>query len=262
MLFHIPILAGRDLLPADTIKEVVINETYLHQLGFKQPADAIGKTLFWDNKSTPIVGVMKDFHAHSLNNKINPMVFCHDMSDCRTIIVTLQPDDKKAWTPAIAKIEKAFKKSFPEEDFSYNFLDETLAKAYNNEQNISRLLKWATGLTILISCLGLLGLVIYITTNRTKEIGIRKVLGASVTQIVSILSKDFLVLVAIAFVIATPFAIWAINKWLDNFAFKTEISWWLFALSGIGMILIALAVLSVQTVKAAIANPVKSLRTE
>jgi putative ABC transport system permease protein len=261
-LFHIPILAGRDLFPADTIREVVINETYLHQLGFKQPGDAIGKTLFWDTKGVPIVGVMKDFHAHSLDNKINPMVFCHQMDGCRTIVVALQPSEKNAWTPAIAKIEKAFKQSFPQEDFSYTFLDETLAKAYGNEQNISRLLRWATGLTIFISCLGLLGLVIYITTSRTKEIGVRKVLGASVSHIVSILSKDFLVLVAIAFLIATPLAIWAINKWLDNFAFKTQVSWWVFAVSGLGMILIALAVLSVQTIKAAMANPVKSLRTE
>src|SRR5579871_54343 len=261
-LFHIPLLAGRDLLPADTVKEVVINETYLHLLGFKQPADAIGKTLFLDAKSIPIVGVMKDFHAHTLNSKINPMVFWHDMSGCRTMIVALQPNQKNAWTPAIAQIEKAFKQDYPQEEFNYTFLDETLAKAYNNEQKISRLLRWATGLTILISCLGLLGLVIYITTNRTKEIGVRKVLGASVIQIISILSKDFLILVGIAFLIATPLAFWAINKWLDNFAFKTQVSWWVFAISGLGMILIALAVLSVQTIKAAIANPVKSLRTE
>ncbi|HEX4371926.1 MAG TPA: FtsX-like permease family protein [Puia sp.] len=261
-LYHIPILAGRDLLPADTIKEVVINETYLHVLGFKSPSDAIGKILSWENKNVPIVGVMKDFHAHALDFKINPMVFCHDMHGCRTMIIALQPGEKKTWSPAIAKIEKAFKQAYPEEEFSYNFLDETLAKAYNNEQNISRLLQWATGLTILISCLGLLGLVIYITTNRTKEIGVRKVLGASVTQIVTILSKDFLILVGIAFLIATPFAIWSINKWLDGFAFKTQVSWWVFGISGLGMILIALAVLSVQTIKAAMANPVKSLRTE
>ncbi len=261
-LFHVPILAGRDLLPADTIKEVVINETYLHQLGFKQPADAIGKILSLDNKNVPIVGVMKDFHAHSLNNKINPMVFCHDMQGCRTIVVALLPNQKNAWSAAIAKIEKAFKQDYPEEDFSYTFLDETLAKAYDNEQKISSLLLWATGLTILISCLGLLGLVIYITTNRTKEIGVRKVLGASVTQIVSILSKDFLILVGIAFLIATPLTIWSINNWLDNYAFKTQVSWWVFGISGIGMFLVAFAVLSVQTIKAAMANPVKSLRTE
>jgi len=261
-LFHIPLLAGRDLTPADTVKEVVINETYLRALGFRKPEEAVGKILSWDDKNVPIVGVMKDFHAHSFNNKINPMVFCHLMTDCRTIVIALQPGDRKTWSQAIAKIEKAFKQSFPEQEFSYTFLDETMAKAYNNEQNISRLLSWATGLTILISCLGLLGLVIYITANRTKEIGVRKVLGASVTQIVTILSRDFLMLVAIAFAIATPIALWAMNKWLEDFAFKTVVSWWVFAVSGMGMVLIALAVLSIQTIKAAMANPVKSLRTE
>jgi putative ABC transport system permease protein len=261
-IFHIPIIAGRDLLPADTVKELVINETYVHLLGFKQPADVIGKTVLWSDKNVPIVGVMKDFHAHSLNNKINPMAFVHDMNGCRTMVVALQPGLKSAWAPAIEKIKTSFKQAYPDEEFSYNFLDETLAKAYSNEQNIARLLSWATGLTILISCLGLLGLVIYITTNRTKEIGVRKVLGASVTHIVSILSKDFLKLVGIAFIIATPLVIYSINKWLDNYPFKTEVSWWVFALSGLGMMLISFFVLSFQTIRAALANPVKSLRTE
>jgi ABC-type antimicrobial peptide transport system permease subunit len=261
-LFRIPILAGRDLLPADTIKEVIINETYQHLLGFQKPDDAIGKMLFWDTKNVPIVGVMKDFHAHSLNNKIAPMVFCREMGACRTMVIALQPGQKNEWPSAIAKMEKTFKAAYPGDEFSYTFLDEAIGKAYGNEQDLAHLLQWATGLTIFISCLGLLGLVIYITTNRTKEIGVRKVLGASVTHIVSILSKDFLVLVGIAFVIATPLAVWAMNGWLDNFSYRTEISWWVFGISGLGMILIALAVLSIQTVKAAMANPVKSLRTE
>jgi putative ABC transport system permease protein len=261
-IFHIPIIAGRDLLPADTVKELVINETYVHLLGFKQPADAVGKTVLWNDKNVPIVGVMKDFHAHSLNNKIDPMAFIHDMRDCRTMVIALQPGQKNAWQPAIDKIKASFNQTYPDDEFTYNFLDDTLAKAYGSEQNVARLLSWATGLTILISCLGLLGLVIYITTNRTKEIGVRKVLGASVAHIVSLLSKDFLLLVGIAFLIATPLVIYAINKWLDNYAFKTEVSWWVFAISGLGMMLIAFAVLSVQTIRAAMSNPVKSLRTE
>jgi len=124
------------------------------------------------------------------------------------------------------------------------------------------LLNWCTGLAIFISCLGLFGLVIYITTQRTKEIGVRKVLGASVTQIVSLLSKDFIGLVIIAFVIATPLAWWAMHKWLEDFAYRTTINWWIFGLSGSFMILIALLTLSIQTIRSAIANPVKSLRTE
>ncbi|HXB28593.1 MAG TPA: FtsX-like permease family protein, partial [Puia sp.] len=150
----------------------------------------------------------------------------------------------------------------PQENFDFAFFDESIASAYGNQQNISSLLKWATGLTVFISCLGLLGLVIYTTNHRVKEIGVRKVLGASVTQIVSILSRDFIKLVAIAFVVATPLAWWVLHKWLDDFAFRTEISWWVFVISGIGMIAIALITLSVQTIKAAMANPVTSLRSE
>jgi putative ABC transport system permease protein len=261
-LFGIPLLAGRQLFPTDTIKEIIINETYLHLLGFQKPEEAIGKMVSWDDKNVPIVGVMKDFHAHAMNFKINPMVYCHDMEQCRTMVIALQAGGKSSWQPAIEKMKKIYTQTYPNEEFSYEFLDEALGKAYGKEQDISHILEWASGLTIFISCLGLLGLVIYITTNRTKEIGVRKVLGASVTQIVSILSRDFLILVGIAFLIATPLAYYSINKWLENFAFKTDVSWWVFLVSGIGMILIAMAVLSIQTVKSAMANPVKSLRTE
>ncbi|HEV3249595.1 MAG TPA: ABC transporter permease [Puia sp.] len=276
-LFHIPLVAGRNLLASDTHTEIVINETYLKILGFHHPQEAIGKTLKWDDKNVPIVGVMKDFHAHPLNYKIAPMAFCQSNRDCNDIIVALQPRqgqylntssnlENKAkvsdWRATISKIEKIYKKTYPEEEFSYSFFDESIANAYSGEQNISNLLRWATGLTVFISCLGLLGLVIYTTNRRTKEIGVRKVLGASVTQIVSIISRDFVKLVAIAFIFSAPLAWWALQKWLDNFAFRTSISAWVFVLSGLGMIAIALITISVQTVRAAMANPVKSLRTE
>ncbi len=150
----------------------------------------------------------------------------------------------------------------PEEGFNYQFYDQTIASFYKSEQNISRLLKWAAGLCILISCLGLLGLVIYITNTRNKEIGVRKVLGASVMQIVSLLSKDFIALVAIAFFIALPVAWWAMNSWLQDFSYRTSLSWWVFGATGTGMLLIAILTLSIRTIKSAIANPAKSLRTE
>ena len=163
---------------------------------------------------------------------------------------------------ATAKTEKAFKEIYPEEDFTYNFYDESIAAFYKAEQNISRLLTWASGLCVFISCLGLLGLAIFITNTRTKEIGVRKVLGASVTQIVSLLSKDFVSLVLIAFVITVPLSWWAMHNWLQDFAYRTSLSWWLFALTGAGMLFIALFIVSIRTVKAATVNPVKSLRTE
>jgi putative ABC transport system permease protein len=275
-LFQIQLLAGRYLQPSDTTKEILINENCLHFLGFQNPRDAIGKMVKLDDKMVPVVGVMKDFHAHPLSYKIAPMVFCQNIGNCQQVIVSLKPEQSKGhassgeagvskennWKEAIAKIKTAFIKTYPQENFDYTFFDESITKAYGDQQNISSLLKWATGLTVFISCLGLLGLVIYTTNNRVKEIGVRKVLGASVGQIVSILSKDFIKLVAIAFIIATPLAWWALQKWLDDFAFRTAVSWWVFALSGLGMIAIALFTLSVQTIRAAMANPVTSLRSE
>ena len=274
-LFHIPLLAGRNLLPADTTSKLLINETYLHQLGFKQPGEAIGKMLKWDNRYTPIVGVFKDFHAHPLNYKIGPMAFCQEAKQSRVMICLLYADtDAKGvarpgsefgganWPIAIAQMKKLFQSTYPGEEFNYSFLDKDIVNAYDGVKKVSQLLKWATGCTIFISCLGLLGLVIYTTTQRTKEIGIRKVLGASVTQIMQILSGDFIKLVVIAFLIATPLAWWAIHAWLEDFVFRTDVSWWIFPLSGLAMIGMALITLSVQTVKTARANPTKSLNTE
>lgn len=274
-LFHIPLLAGRNLLPGDTTSEILINETYLHELGFSQPGEAIGKIVTWNDRHTPIVGVFKDFHAHPLNYKIAPMAFCHDGTQNRMMILSLQTGTGQNsiavnesggnganWPLVIAKMKKLFQSVYPGEEFTYSFLDEDISKAYGSEQKISKLMKWSTGLTIFISCLGLLGLVIYTTTQRTKEIGIRKVLGASVTQIMQILSGDFIKLVVIAFLIATPIAWWAIHTWLENFVFRTDVSWWIFPLSGLVMIILALITLSVQTIKTATANPARSLHTE
>jgi len=261
-LFHIPLIAGRTLLPADTIREVVINETYQRKLGFKTAGDAIGKTLTWDDRNIPIVGVMKDFHEQSLHSLMGPMVLGGNNGGFFHIKLKANNADGSLWRNAIAGIQKSFKKIYPEEDFGYKFFDDSIAKFYESEQHTASLLQWATGLAIFISCLGLLGLVIYTTNTRTKEIGIRKILGASVANIISILSKDFVKLVIIAFVIAAPVAWWATYKWLQDFVYRTGISWWVFAGSGVFMLMIALITLSVQTIKTAVANPVKSLRTE
>jgi putative ABC transport system permease protein len=260
-LLRIPLIAGRDLLPSDTMREVLINETYLHVLGFQHPGDALGKTLKCDEKHVPIVGVFRDFHAHPLNFKIAPMAIVRYAEQNRVMLASL-PADPTRWPGIIAEIKKTYLSAYPGEEFKCDFLDESIANAYGEVQKTSKLLQWATGLTIFISCLGLLGLVIYTTTYRRKEIGIRKVLGASVTQIMTLLSGDFVKLVAIAFLIATPMAWWAIHSWLDDFVFRTPVSWWIFAASGIGMIVIALFTLSVQTIRTAMANPVSSLRSE
>jgi putative ABC transport system permease protein len=272
-MFQIPIVAGRDLLPNDTARELVINEAAVHALGFRQPQEAIGKMINWDDRHMPIVGVIRDFHAHALNFEIKPMALCRMINHANDLIVTLRPKGEgganegggangEDWQRTIAAMKTLFARTYPQDEFGYDFLDESIANSYNGQQHISRLLRWATGLTVFISCLGLLGLVIFVTDRRTKEIGIRKVLGASVTQITAILSKEFLLLVAIAFAIATPFSWWASHAWLQDFAYKTTLSWWVFALGGGALLLIALIVISLRTIRAAAANPVKSLRSE
>ena len=160
------------------------------------------------------------------------------------------------------KLKKCIKSCILKMISNTSFMMKASLAFYKTEQDISRLLKWSAGLCIFISCLGLLGLVMYITNTRTKEIGVRKVLGASVTQLVTLLSKDFIALVLVAFLIALPVAWWAMNNWLQDFVYRTSLSWWVFAVTGAGMILIAMLILSIRTIKSAIENPVNSLRTE
>lgn len=259
-LYHIPIMAGRTVQGSDTANEYVINETYMHILGFQKPAEALNKQI----NRLPIVGVMADFNQESLHAPVKPLVFSSEMGNSWVIHIALKTGEGQTeiWKSTLASIEKRFRKMYPEEDFNYAFLDQSIEKFYKSEQNLSSLLKWATGLAIFISCMGLLGLVMYTTTQRTKEIGVRKVLGASISQIVSILSKDFIWLVIIASCIATPLTWWAMHKWLDNFAYKTPINWWLFVVCTLFMLVVALVTLSIQTIRAASANPVNSLRTE
>ena len=261
-VYQIKLLAGRDVEASDTMKEFIINNTYAKLLGFQKPEDAIGKQLNFHQENMPIVGVMQDFHETSTHGEIDPLVFAG--SNGSTFHIRLKPNTAGGfeWKNGISKIQKAFKSIYPDADFSYQFVDQKIAGLYQSEQRTASLLKWSTGLAILISCLGLFGLVIFTTNSRKKEIGVRKVLGASVMQITSSLSTDFMRFVLLAFIIAAPIAWWATYKWLQNYAFKTNMSWWVFAISGFSMLVIALLTLSMQTIKAARANPVDSLRNE
>ena len=263
-IYKMKLLAGKLPEQSDTIKEYMINATYAKTLGFTNMADALGKFVERRNTKLPIVGVIADFNTKSTHDPIKPLAFSSARKNSYAIHIALKPQDGTPglWKSALEKIEKEYKQLYPEDDFKYEFFDATIASFYKKEQDIARLLNWSAGLCIFISCLGLLGLVIYTTNTRTKEIGVRKVLGASVTQIVALLSKDLLSLVLLAFVIASPVAWWAMNKWLQNFVYRTNISWWVFAVCGAGMLLIAVILLAMRTIKAAIANPVKSLRTE
>ncbi len=264
-IYGLHLLAGTSAPQSDTTNAVVINESYLHILGIQDPHSIVGKRIKeWNGKSPMILGVVADFHPRSLREPIKPLLIANGTSGADVFNIALQPRnaDGSNWTTTLAAIEKAFHSTYPNDDYEYNFVDETIAKFYTAERNISRLLIWATGLTIFISCLGLLGLVIYITNQRTKEIGIRKVIGASVTQLVFLLSRDLIKLVGLAILIAMPIAWWGSNKWLENFAYKTTLSWWIFVAGGAILLVMALAILSLRTVSAARANPVDALRSE
>jgi putative ABC transport system permease protein len=256
-LYHIPLLAGRNLRPVDSPKEYLINETLARNLGFRHPAEAAGHQL----TNGPIVGVMADFHLASVRKAIHPAIYTYDSKYGYVFHVALFPSSV-TWKAAIAKMQTAWEQVYPEETFEYSFLDKDIEKFYAEDEHLSQLLTWAAGISILISCLGLLGLVIFTANQRTKEIGIRKVLGASVVQIIALLSRDFVRLVALAFLIAVPVAWYGAHQWLHNFAYSTSLRWWLFAIGGVAMLVIALLILSIRTARAALANPVVSLRTE
>jgi putative ABC transport system permease protein len=261
-LYDIKLLAGRNVRQSDTAREVLINASYAKLLGFRHPDDALGMPLSFNGKDLPIVGVMADFHEGSMHEAIAPLAFAGMTGHTFHIRLKSGPEDRAGWSNAIEKMQKAFAGVYPGADWDYAFLDDTVAKWYQSEQDMAHLLYWATALTILISCLGLLGLVIYTTNMRTREIGIRKVLGASLSTIVSILSGEFVRLVLLAFLIAVPAAWWASNRWLQGFVYRTPMNWWVFAFGGGLLLLFALITLSFQTIRAALANPVKTLRSE
>jgi ABC-type antimicrobial peptide transport system permease subunit len=265
-LYHIKLLAGTNLPFSDSMNSLVINEKCSQMLGFKNPQEAIGKYVGsnFSRGKVPIVGVVANFIQGSLHDEVAPLVIFSDTKMQLTFNIALQPENAEGitWKNAISKIEKDFKKIYPDTDFEMHFLDESIAKYYTAEQNLSRLLAWATGLAIFISCLGLLGLVMYTTNQRTKEIGIRKIVGASVSQIIILLAKDFLKLILIAFVIAVPIVWFAANKWLQNFTFKIEPGVWLFIMGGLILLLPTVIILLLKTYRAAMANPVESLRSE
>ena len=263
-IYNIRLVAGGGLQKSGEAREFVINETYAKWLGFDNARDAIGRMLELDDQFIPIVGVVADFHTKSTQEPIKPLAFSSSPENSYTMHIALSErgNNGEAWQRALENIESSYRELYPEEDFKYTFFDESIAAFYQREQNIIRLLKWATGLCMVISCLGLFGLVIFSTSQRTKEIGIRKVLGSSGAQLIALLSKDILMLVSYAFIIATPISFWSINKWLENYQYKVNIEWSLFAGVGCIVLLISALTISFQTIKAANANPVKSLRTE
>jgi putative ABC transport system permease protein len=252
------ILMGRDFSReyADSAN-YLINESALKTIGYKDP---IGKSLtFWGKKGI-IVGVLKDFHFNSLHVPINPLIIrLSKEKGFGTALIRTEPGKTQV---ALAGLEKLHQKLCPDFPFSHQFAEEEYSLLYKSEQVVQALSKYFAFLAISISCMGLLGLVLFTAEQRTREIGIRKILGASVSSLFRLLSKDFLLLVLIAYVIAIPLAWWVMNNWLDNFIYRVPISWRVFAMAGISALVIALVTISFQGIKAVTANPVKSLKAE
>jgi putative ABC transport system permease protein len=261
-------VAGRifsDEFPADTNNRIILNENAIKAIGLSSAQQAIGKRVYFDfNDSTynlEIVGVVKDFHYEDLHLPITPYGFQLNgpQAQYNYMIVHAKPGNISSVLQIIQSTWHSFNSSEP---FEYSFLDADFQKNYEAEDRLASIVGYFTAIAILISCLGLFGLASFSAEQRIKEIGVRKVLGASVTSIVALLSKDFLKLVAIAIVIASPLAWWAMHKWLLNFAYRINVSWFVFVITAFAALFIALLTISFQAIRAAVANPVKSLRTE
>ncbi len=258
----IPLVEGRNFstaFPSDSANAVLVNESFVKKAGWKNP---IGQTVnFWyRNKIYTVIGVVKDYHYQSLNQKIGPQLFTMNPDNpYGTVFIKIKPNTASS---ALKTIQSKFKQLFPLSPYSYVFMNDKNIKAYDAEAKWKQIMLFGAILTIFISCIGLFGLSVLSAEKRTKEIGIRKVLGASVNRVVVILSKDFLKLVSISLIIAIPAAWIVSNKWLENYPYRISLSWWLFASGAVLVVLIALITVSFQAIKAAVANPVKSLRTE
>jgi putative ABC transport system permease protein len=262
--FKIPLLAGRNFspdYPSDTLQSVIVNESFIKEAGWTAQ-NSVGKTVNYvkNGKKATIIGVIKDYHFVSLKEKITPGLFSMDPNfNWGEVWIKIDPSNVPQ---TLALLEKIFKKLVPYFPYSYSFMDDINAKNYETETKWKQIISIASGLFIFISCIGLFGLVILSIEQRTKEIGIRKVLGAAVSGIVVLISKEFIILISIAFILAVPLGYYAVYKWLEDFAYRINITWWIFAIAGSLVMAIALFTLSFQAIRAALANPVKSLRSE
>ncbi|MBS1596927.1 MAG: ABC transporter permease [Bacteroidetes bacterium] len=263
--YNIKLSAGRDFAFTDyngdwqKIHNIILNKSAVKLLGFKSDEDAVGKTVRFFDKNWDIIGVANDFHQKSLHYAIEPLIMHPSSGVYSPISVKVSSANINA---TIAAIKAKYDAFFQGNLFDYFFLDEKFNDQYKNDQLFGKVFGIFASLAIFVACLGLLGLSLFATIQRTKEIGVRKVLGASISDIVVLISKDFILLVVIALVIASPIAWFIMNRWLQDFVYRINISWWLFLLAGSLAVFIALATISYQAIKAAMTNPVKSLRAE
>ncbi|HWJ26073.1 MAG TPA: FtsX-like permease family protein, partial [Flavisolibacter sp.] len=261
-LLKIPINGGRNFslsFPSDSTHSVLVNQSFVKKAGWKNP---IGQTVnFWyRNEKYTVIGVVKDYHYAPLNQEIQPQLFTMKNGNAYGIaLVKIKPGSEAT---CLQYVQKSFKAFFPLNPYSYVFKDQENRNHYEAEAKWKQILLFGAVLTIFISCIGLFGLSVLAAEKRTKEIGIRKVLGASVQNLIALLSTDFLKLVIIALLISIPVAWIAANKWLQSYPYRISLHWWLFAAASLLVVMISVLTTSFQAVKAALANPVKNLRTE
>jgi len=255
------LVAGRNIFPSDTVREFLVNETLVKKLQLRSPEDALGKKIYFQggSRSAPITGVVKDFHDQSFHSDINPVCITSYSQNYGSYAVKINMKNIRTILPAL---EKKWSSMNPGKIYEYQFLDERIAEFYETEETMLKLIRAFSLIAILIGCLGLYGLVSFMAAQKTKEIGIRKVLGSSVTEILWIFGKEFSILIVAAFVVAAPVAWWLMNAWLRDFKYHIQIGPLIFILAiGITMA-IAMCTVGWQSLRAALANPVKSLRTE
>ncbi|MBL7846465.1 MAG: ABC transporter permease [Cyclobacteriaceae bacterium] len=258
-LFGLPLVAGANLLDLDTAQGFLVNEKLAAMTGHTNPADIVGKRIRMWGKILPVAGVVKDFHTMSLHAPIEATVLLNRIRNYRTLSVRVRPTEMQS---TLDEIKNQWEAAYPEHIFSYEFMDESIREFYQTESRNAVLLSLFTSLAIFIGCLGLFGLASFMANQKTKEIGIRKVLGASVENILFIFSREFVVLIAVGFVIAAPLAWWGMNKYLDEFAYKITLGPGLF-LAGLGLTLfVAMVTVGYRSIRAAMVNPVQSLRSE
>lgn len=259
-VLDLQLLAGRNFIPgSDNHLRVIINEEACRLLGFERPEAAVGQQLnFWGGQST-VVGVIKNFHQRSLKEALLPMIFPFMNNEASYFAVKMSSQDIRG---TLSSVEAAWKRMFPDHPLRYFFMDDAFNQQYQADERLAQLINIFSVFTLFVTCLGLMGLAAFNVSRRTREIGIRKILGSSVAGIIGLLTKDFIRLVLVAIVIATPVAWWAMNAWLQDFVYRISIPWWVFAVTGGLMMVVAVGTIGLQSVKTAMMNPVKSLRSD
>lgn len=259
--YELQLLAGRNLTRSDSVREFIVNETVLKKLGIARPEDILNKEInVWNGFAKgPVVGVVKDFHTGTFKENIAPVFMSNVKQRYNSAGVRLSSAGLQG---SIKDIEKLWNANFPEQIFEYQFLDDKIGSFYREEQQLAHLYEIFAVIAIFLSCLGLYGLASFMAVQRIREVGVRKVLGATASNIVYLFSKEFMVLIGIAFIIATPLVWYFMQQWLQNYVYRINIGWGVFMMGGIASLLIALITVSFQAVKAAMANPVNSLRSD